>query len=228
MEIYIGDTIMAGPAGGGFLDYLKKNVPAKAPAATDPLLNYVYQEANKIYKMLAPLGNPAASYALYQVYHETNAFSNNGYKKYNNASGIMYAKQHNAKPGPNGYAVFNSLQDWFNAFMHELTKKANPAGANSLEDYNNRLVANKYYTGSPAEYLSGMKRARLVLKEFPAEARAGYNASTNTYQDQQDIDIPGSTDYSAADWKDPRKWPAWAKWAGGITAGLVALKIVTN
>jgi len=166
-------------------------------AAIDPLPQ-VFVNAIYIHNALVAAGipEPAASYATYQVYHETGAFTNAGWKKYRNASGIMFAGQRGATKGPNGYAVFNTYQDWVNAFKYELTKGAAPAQAQSLEDYNNRLVANRYYTANASDYLSGMKRARLVLKIIPSTDRAGFDPASGTRQAVQDLDIPGTTNYS--------------------------------
>ena len=172
--------------------------PTPVPATADPLKR-VYQEAGRIYNALqaAGLSPQAASYGTYQSYHETGAWVTNYllYWQHNNGSGIMYAGQPGAIRGTNGYAWFNTFQDWINSFVHELTKGANPSGATSIEDYVNRLVANRYFTGNPADYLSGMKGARLVLKTLPAEARAGIDYNTGKTQAEEDLDIPGSVNY---------------------------------
>lgn len=180
------------------------------------VLTDVYTQANAVHDALtrAGLPEPAASYALYQAYHETGAFKSPLYLQHNNASGIMFAGQNGATKGTNGYAWFATLDDWAHAMQHEATKKANPAGATSLEDYVHRLKANGYFTDTEANYVEGVKRARLILKDLPAEGRAGLQPDGST-QATQDLDIPGSKNYvlldkekSALDWAKKNPIPA--------------------
>jgi hypothetical protein len=56
-----------------------------------------------------------------------------------------------------GYAAYSSISDFMDAYNVFLTKGSNPLGATSLTDFNNRLIANKYYTESPAVYLNGLQ-----------------------------------------------------------------------
>lgn len=56
-----------------------------------------------------------------------------------------------------GYASFNSPSDFMDSYEGFLTKGSNPIGASSLSDFNNRLVANHYYTENPAVYLNGLQ-----------------------------------------------------------------------
>jgi hypothetical protein len=187
-----------------------KPIPGNANVQTDPVLVYTYSQANKIYDIIKQAGipEPAATYALYQAYHETGAFTNNGVKKYNNYSGIMYAKQKGATKAADGYAIFDNLKDWAAALKHELTKGANPAGAKTLEDYAARLKKNGYFTDTLSNYTSGLKAARLVLKELPAADRATMQPDGGT-QDPQDLDIPGTTNNS-------KKGGALATWWNGL------------
>lgn len=168
--------------------------------ATSDLLANVYAQATKIHNALVAAGvpEPGASYATYQSYHETGGWPSNYvlYWQHNNGSGINFAKQRGATRGAGGYAWFNSFQDWINAFVHEITKGSNPAGAQSIEDYAARLKSNGYYTDSASNYLYGLKGARLVLKSLPAEGRAGQDQATGTRQAAQDLDIPGSKKYN--------------------------------
>lgn len=159
-------------------------------------LQQIYTNAAWTHEQLRrfSLPEPAASYATYQIYFETNAYTNAGWNLYRNASGIMYAGQKGAKKGPNNYAMFDSFDNYFRSFVHELQKGTNPAGAASLEDYVKRLKANRYFQAKESDYLSGLKRARLVLKVIPAADRAG-SSPDGTTQNAGDIDIPGSTDY---------------------------------
>lgn len=55
-----------------------------------------------------------------------------------------------------GYASYSSYQDFVNNYENFLTKGANPLGATSLSDFNNRLVANNYYTEDPTVYYNGL------------------------------------------------------------------------
>ena len=55
------------------------------------------------------------------------------------------------------YAAYNSISDFMDAYAGFLTKGANPLGATSLTDFNNRLIANHYYTENPAVYLNGLQ-----------------------------------------------------------------------
>jgi hypothetical protein len=197
----------------------------------DPVLKKVYGYAAWIYQELKKLGfsDYAASYGVYQMYHETGAFTNLGFRKYNNMAGIMFAGQKGAaKAATGGYAHFNSWADFFRAYTHEMTKGANPAGATNLEDFNSRLVANHYYKANPHDYLSGMKRARLVLKVIPAADRAGIDQQGNK-QAAQDMDIPGTTDYTKTGDNsqfNPANWPLWGKVAGGVAAVVIIAKLL--
>jgi hypothetical protein len=199
----------------------------------DPVVSKVYQEANKVLAALtaAGIGQPAASYALYQAYHETGAFKSPLYLQHNNASGIKFAGQKGAVKGTSGYAWWpGGLSGWAAAIKHELTKGANPAGAATLEDFAARLKTNKYYQDSVSNYTSGLKSARLVLKDFPAEGRAGYDPGTNTTQAKQDLNIPGSKDFTGgAGGKLKELWtnlPLPGKVGAGIVAVVVLVKIL--
>jgi len=182
--------------------------------ATSDLLANVYAQATKIHDALVAAGvpEPGASYATYQSYHETGGWPSNYvlYWQHNNGSGIKYAGQRGTTRGAGGYAWFNTLQDWINAFAHEITKGSNPAGAQTIEDYAARLKSNGYYSDSLSNYLYGLKGGRLVLKSLPASERSGQDQATGTRQSAQDMDIPGSTkynqepgviDYIAGQWK---------------------------
>jgi hypothetical protein len=230
-DVTIGDTGFIGKP------QVKKPAPV-APVVNDPLPT-IYANANFTHDNLVSRGvpEPGASYGVYQIYHETGAYKNAGWRQYRNGAGIMFANQRNATKGPNGYAMFGDWPSFFDAYAHELTKKSNPAGAQSLEDFNNRLVANRYYTANPADYFSGLKSARYVLKSLPASQRAGMNQNTGKWQDKQDMDIPNSQTYTntpgSADYKDKNGfWEWWDKlpWQGkagaGAAAALVAVAIL--
>lgn len=158
------------------LDAYNKKVIDKA---NDPMQK-IYNYAGTVHKLMVErnIPEPAATFAMYQSYFETEAFSNNGVKNYNNWSGIKFAGQKNAKKGPNGYAVFDSVADWANSFAYELRKGANPSAAKTLEDFVNRLKQNRYFEATVSDYYSGLKRARLVLRTLPA-AEWNYDPTKN-------------------------------------------------
>lgn len=219
--------------------------PATMNNPTDPVVKYTFDQANKVIDALSAAGvpDPGRSYAVYQTYHETQAYTNNGVKQYNNYSGIKFAGQKGAKKGPNGYAVFDTMADWANAFKHEITKGANPAAATSLEDYAARLKKNGYYDDTLQNYIagpnnewlpdpeagyresiSGLKAARLVLKDLPATDRAT-TQSDGTTQNVQDKDIPGTkTDPGA---KIKKWWQGLETWEQiGIGSGVVLVVVI--
>lgn len=189
---------------------------------TANILNYVYSQANLMQSLLSALPEPARSYGVYATYYESAAYTSPLYKQHNNATGIKYAKQKGATQGANDYAYFDTWQNWAAAYVHELTKGSNPSGAQSIEDFATRLKANKYYEDSYSNYVAGLQRARYVLKDLPATMRAGL-APDGTFQNKNDLDIPGSTDYSKGSnwWKN---LPDWEK--GGIVGGGILLLIV--
>jgi hypothetical protein len=209
---------------GGWLDWLNPMTGAANMAVdyanrqiNDPTHQAEVVGAQKVLQLMAgKVPEPALTYTAYQTRHETGNYTNAGWKQYNNASGIMYAGQKNARRGPNGYAIFNTFEDWANAYAHELNKGAYPpAKAKSLEDFNNRLHANHYYTASTTAYLEGMKRAQNALRASGPSAAAG-----------QDIIVtPGNATSSDINW-NPATWPTWGKVAGGAAAVLILVKVL--
>lgn len=195
------------------------------------VLTDAWNNATTVHSVLKSVGipEPAASYALYQAYHETGAFKSPLYTQHNNASGIKFAGQAGAVKGNNGYAYFNTLKDWANSLRYEISKGSAPIKATTLEDYVQRLKQNRYFEDSTGNYESGMKRARLVLKSLPAEMRAGPTNSgpTADFQQPADKDIPGSIDYAKKENEAMKKmWsdlPLWAKIAAAA-AGVVLVK----
>lgn len=216
---YIGDTIqLADPAVGVWpFDQLanavvktaiarrtKPAAPAAAPAvAKDPVYARALAAGAIVHQALvnAGLGEPGATFGTYASYHETGAFTSPLFIQHNNGSGIKYVRQKGAVKGANGYAWFNSIQDWAAAYRHELTKGSNPAGAKTVEDFARRLKANRYYEDSYDNYLHGITRARLVLSAIPA-AEMNYDMAKD-YNPETGI----STDKPTAD-----KFTAW--WDG--------------
>lgn len=55
-----------------------------------------------------------------------------------------------------GYASYNSISDFVDAYIGFLTKNNDPLGANSLADFNNRLANNHYYTENTSVYYNGL------------------------------------------------------------------------
>lgn len=51
-----------------------------------------------------------------------------------------------------GYAVYSTIGDFVNAYIGFLTKGTNPLGATDINDFNDRLKANSYYTDSKTTY----------------------------------------------------------------------------
>ncbi len=204
--------------------------PGNANNPQDALLIYTYAQANKVHDALlrAGLSEPAASYGTFASYHETRAYSNAGAKQYTNYSGIKFANQNGATKGPNGYAVFRTIDDWAKAYAHELTKGKNPAGATSLEDFAARLKANGYYEDSLANYTMGLKRARLVLKILPA-ADGGvtkYRASDEDRASGGDLTDPAKPVSEITEWWGRVPW--YGKVGIGTAAGLIILAAVKN
>lgn len=61
------------------------------------------------------------------------------------------------------YKSYNNLNDFVSDYIGFLTKGSNPLGASSLTDFNNRLVANHYYTETPDVYLAGLNTYYNIL-----------------------------------------------------------------
>ena len=175
-------TLVANQA---LIDNMKKTLDS---SGTTDAANTMYAQANKIHQALISAGikEPAASYATYQSFHETGGWPKSYalYWQHNNGSGIKYAGQQNANKLANGYAGFADFTDWVRAYVHELKKKANPAAAQSLEDFAHRLKLNGYYGASESNYLNGLKRARLVLTTMPAADKAYGNSAAKPEWEQ--------------------------------------------
>ena len=187
------------------------------------VLQYALQQAAQVSQMMASrLPQPGATFAMYQSYHETAAFSDYKWKEHNNGSGIKYNHQRGATAGKNNYAYFATREDWANAFQHELTKKSNPAGAQTLEDYVARLKANGYMEASASDYLSGLKRARLVTRAMPAAEwdysdKKEYNPDTGVSTDKPTN--PTNPLTGLIDWAKAHPWQA----AGGAALGIIVI-----
>lgn len=55
-----------------------------------------------------------------------------------------------------GYASYNSISDFVDAYEGFLSKGYDPLDASNLTDFNNRLVKNHYYTEEPGVYYNGL------------------------------------------------------------------------
>lgn len=64
-----------------------------------------------------------------------------------------------------GYAAYNSISDFCDAYIGFLTKGSDPLGATSITDFNNRLQANGYYTEKPTVYLNGLQTYYNLLSQ---------------------------------------------------------------
>ena len=155
------------------------------------------------------LVNPVLTWAVAQCYFETNAWKNNGYLKYNNASGIKFAGQRGASKGPNGYAIFVNWQYWAKAMYHELTKGTHPYWATSVEEYVDRLKSNGYFESSAVNYLNGINNALRILGEIPKNLKTGYDTHSENYNPE-----------------DTNKGLKWWQWGLIGVGGLIIVKKV--
>lgn len=200
--------------------YNKKQADNKPAEAA---LKYVYGNGNRIQAALLAAGirQPTAIFGMYQAYHESKAFKDPKYLKYNNPSGLKFAGQKGATKGANNYAYFDNLANWAAAMKHEYTKGSNPAGARTIEEFVSRLQNNGYFEDSYDNYLHGLTRARLILRTMPAADAAD---NTTVYDPNTGISTQK---------KDEGKG-SWFKlhpiWTGAIVAvgAVVAIKAVNN
>jgi hypothetical protein len=201
------------------LDKPKKGV-TKLPIP-DAMINSRDEEIYNICKFLLALlmaqgiAHPAVGYAVTQCTWETDWFTNNGWKLYNNASGIMYAGQKNAKLGPNGYAIFNTWQDWAVSMAHELNKGSQPALATNLTEYATRLKANRYFTAPLAQYLAGLKKnnERLLRLQKKGQLLKSADKHIKEYKESQ---------------KAKEKGLKWWQWGLIGVAGVLVVKKVSQ
>ncbi len=141
----------------------------KELAMTDPKYVARVKEVNKIIAAMKRQGirNDILQYIVYQAYHETNGFTDPKYTRYNNPTGIKYAKQKGATMGANGYAYFDNLNSWAAAMKHEITKGANAEGAGSMQEYVQRLKKNGYFEDSVENYFNGLSRGAVAINKKP-------------------------------------------------------------
>lgn len=88
-------------------------------------------------------------FALSQMLHESGLFTdvaNYSLINRNNYAGLTLTS--------GGYATYNSISAFIDSYLQFVSKGADPIDAISLSDFNNRLVANHYYTADPGLYLS--------------------------------------------------------------------------
>jgi len=120
--------------------------------ATD--LNYL----NQLYQSLqdAGLTNQQILFCLSQILLESGINTQQGnyrlISKYNFAG---------LKDTAGNYKSYSNTDDFVSDYIGFLTKKANPLGATSLTDFNNRLQQNCYYgcppETNPAQYLANLQ-----------------------------------------------------------------------
>jgi flagellar motor component MotA len=146
-----------------------------AAAATTGVLNissligyntYATQDAinrlNSIYQELQSRGLTTMQilFALSQVLFESGLFTdvaNYTRMNLNNYAGLTVVG--------GGYASYNSISDFVDAYLGFLTKGSNPLGASSITDFNNRLQQNGYYTENPAVYLNALNAYYNLLSQ---------------------------------------------------------------
>ncbi len=202
------------------------HAPVYQLTSDDTLTPAIQQGKIVLGLMSSRLPATAAQFATYQSYFETAAFAADLWKLHNNGSGIKFAGQKGAVKGANGFAWFpgaDGRSNWADAFKHELTKGSNPAGAKTLEDYVSRLQANHYFgNDNPNTYLSGLKRARLVLAAMPADQHAD---GTTDYNTNTGIETPKPVSFiqSLED-----KWNAATPLEKGVVIGVPTLLIFVS
>jgi hypothetical protein len=109
---------------------------------------------NSIYAELLSRGYSTQQilFMLSQILHESGLFTdvaNYGLMNQNNYAGLTVTS--------GGYASFPNISAFVDAYEGFMTKWSDPIGATSLTDFNNRLVANGYYTANPAAYLNSLQ-----------------------------------------------------------------------
>lgn len=90
-------------------------------------------------------------FMLSQILHESGlltSIGNYGLMNANNYAGLTNVG--------GGYAFYPSISAFVDAYDGFLSKGADPLGAVSLYDFNNRLVANHYYTDNSASYYNDL------------------------------------------------------------------------
>ena len=95
---------------------------------------------------------------LSQICFETGIFTNvanYGLMNKNNYAGLTTVS--------GGYASYPNIAAFCDAYITFMTKRANPIGANSLTDFNNRLRQNGYYTENPDIYFNGLQTYYNIL-----------------------------------------------------------------
>ena len=110
---------------------------------------------NNIYQELQSRGytNLQILFMLSQILHETGLFTSvANWKRINNNNfaGLTLEK--------GGYAAYPDISSFVDAYNGFLTKKSNPLGASDLNDFNNRLQQNGYYTADPQIYLNDLQK----------------------------------------------------------------------
>lgn len=121
---------------------------------------------NALYTALlnAGLTDQQILFCLSQILHESGLFTN--VANYNLMNQNNYA---GLTTTSGGYASYNSVGDFVDAYLGFLTKNNNPLGATSLTDFNNRLVANNYYVpndpATAAAYLADLQRYYNLLSQ---------------------------------------------------------------
>lgn len=149
------------------------------PAAKAKTPGALYQQILYLQKLLRAAGFPDGlinTYAMAQIMFETNDLSSDLTQNGNNFSGIKFINkpyQKNAHALPNGYAGFTTDQDWANDYYRVLSlSPGKPVNATSLQDFFNRLIANKYFEAVPATYSAGLNTWIKKINDAITQANA--------------------------------------------------------
>jgi len=181
---------------------------------------------NQIKNLLANAGLPSnvIDFAAAQVLFETANLKSHISKADYNLSGIKWinkpyqkATKGSAAPEGGNYAHYASYNAWATDFKRVLSIGGNnsPLNATSIEDYVSRLVANHYFTSSPAAYLAGLKK---ILSAMNALSNQQQGEHTKAIIDQ----ATGGNPFRA--WWDNRS--TLEKTGVGVLAVLVGLKLL--
>ena len=124
----------------------------------------ILNKSAEIYSLLQSTGlsEVLCKFATAQAAHETSAFSSSIFIQNNNAFGMKWAGQINAKGEKSGYANYNSVNNSVADFVAWWTRKRSsllslPLYVNSIESYVRFLKNNNYFEDTEENYLKGCK-----------------------------------------------------------------------
>lgn len=150
--LMVGATSKAAAAAqGGFLSF--DNLADQYGSQTTSILVSIYNEL-----IIRGYTETQILFMLSQILFESGLFTdvaNWRLIQQNNFAGLTRVS--------GGYAAYNTISDFVDAYDGFLTKGADPLAASNLSDFNSRLVANHYYTENPAVYYNGLLHNYNVL-----------------------------------------------------------------